>query len=302
MTQQPFLPPEGWYPNPADPEQQRWWDGQAWTEHVAVGAPMAPGAIPPAADAAPAAPGYQQPQPYQPTPPGYQPYEATPPGYQGYQGYQPQQPPQQPAYPGYANHPGYPAPVERGVLPDGARVAGWWWRVLARTLDSWLVWIPASLIGLPQWRVIWNTYRTYFDQIQAAADAGQPTPSFQFAQEGAYLRAFLILVIIYAVTSAVYEVLMLKLCSATVGKLICGLRVRPWQQRGPLSWRSVCLRVVTFQLPAGIPSVGGIYVLIDELFPLWDSHKQALHDKAAGTAVVKRRDAEIVTGPGGFGL
>src|SRR4029079_10160993 len=42
MTQFPALPPEGWYPNTDNTEQQRWWDGQAWTEHVAVGAPITP--------------------------------------------------------------------------------------------------------------------------------------------------------------------------------------------------------------------------------------------------------------------
>jgi hypothetical protein len=25
--------PAGWYPDPSDASQQRWWDGNAWTEH-----------------------------------------------------------------------------------------------------------------------------------------------------------------------------------------------------------------------------------------------------------------------------
>ncbi|MGH7293261.1 MAG: DUF2510 domain-containing protein, partial [Myxococcota bacterium] len=25
----------GWYPDPIDRTVQRWWDGNAWTEHVA---------------------------------------------------------------------------------------------------------------------------------------------------------------------------------------------------------------------------------------------------------------------------
>ena len=29
----PVTPPEGWYPDPADPSQLRWWDGAAWTSH-----------------------------------------------------------------------------------------------------------------------------------------------------------------------------------------------------------------------------------------------------------------------------
>src|SRR5690348_9051905 len=27
--------PPGWYPNPADATQLRWWDGNAWTDHTA---------------------------------------------------------------------------------------------------------------------------------------------------------------------------------------------------------------------------------------------------------------------------
>lgn len=42
------MPPPGWYPDPVDARAQRWWDGTAWTEHVAypqtamVGAPAGP--------------------------------------------------------------------------------------------------------------------------------------------------------------------------------------------------------------------------------------------------------------------
>jgi hypothetical protein len=28
-------PPAGWFPDPSGSAQQRWWDGQRWTEHVA---------------------------------------------------------------------------------------------------------------------------------------------------------------------------------------------------------------------------------------------------------------------------
>ena len=34
-------PPAGWYPDPQDAEKQRYWDGNAWTEHTADAAPQA---------------------------------------------------------------------------------------------------------------------------------------------------------------------------------------------------------------------------------------------------------------------
>lgn len=35
------LPPAGWYPDPTVPGQQRWWDGQRWSDHRAPGSPAA---------------------------------------------------------------------------------------------------------------------------------------------------------------------------------------------------------------------------------------------------------------------
>lgn len=33
MSNATSLPPAGWYPNEASPGQERWWDGNGWTEH-----------------------------------------------------------------------------------------------------------------------------------------------------------------------------------------------------------------------------------------------------------------------------
>jgi hypothetical protein len=44
MSEENSLPAAGWYPDPADATRIRWWDGQTWTQHVAV----ADGAITPA--------------------------------------------------------------------------------------------------------------------------------------------------------------------------------------------------------------------------------------------------------------
>lgn len=36
MSEEISLPAAGWYPDPADASRIRWWDGQTWTQHVAV--------------------------------------------------------------------------------------------------------------------------------------------------------------------------------------------------------------------------------------------------------------------------
>ena len=48
------LPPPGWYQDPADPDQHRWWDGARWSD---------PPPVPPRSD----------PPPVLPMPPGYRP-------------------------------------------------------------------------------------------------------------------------------------------------------------------------------------------------------------------------------------
>lgn len=35
----------GWYPDPANPDAARWWDGTAWTQHVRAGSPPPPAAV-----------------------------------------------------------------------------------------------------------------------------------------------------------------------------------------------------------------------------------------------------------------
>jgi hypothetical protein len=42
----PALPPAGWFPNPDDPSELRWWDGTAWTEHTAPPTAVVPANAP----------------------------------------------------------------------------------------------------------------------------------------------------------------------------------------------------------------------------------------------------------------
>lgn len=48
-----LLPPAGWYPNPDNPNQQRYWDGGQWTEHLHVPVPVATPAFPAVAEPTP---------------------------------------------------------------------------------------------------------------------------------------------------------------------------------------------------------------------------------------------------------
>lgn len=72
MDDTPTWPP-GWFPDPTGRHDHRWWDGAAWTAHVAdagvagldplEGGPRAPVAAAPAAAAAPVTPGAARTEP-----------------------------------------------------------------------------------------------------------------------------------------------------------------------------------------------------------------------------------------------
>lgn len=55
-------------------------------------------------------------------------------------------------------------------------------------------------------------------------------------------------------------------------------------------WHHALLRAFVGQAVLGGITFG-IYTLLDYLWPLWDRHGQSLHDKVAGTYVVKRKEA-----------
>ena len=88
-----------------------------------------------------------------------------------------------------------------------------------------------------------------------------------------------------------YHVVFLRWKAATVGKLICGLRVVP-VDRGrfteTLGWNTVGIRSA-FRVMPGITSVLTLFVLLDSLFPLWHPKRQAIHDLAAKTQVIRPR-------------
>jgi uncharacterized RDD family membrane protein YckC len=180
------------------------------------------------------------------------------------------------------------------TTPDGVPLAGWWQRVGALVLDSILLGIVGAIVALPWIRDVWHTYADWFDDALRTSSDGTSSSSIDTAQlQRDLIKPLAIIGAINLALGFVYNVTFLMWKQATPGKLMLGLRVRLRETPGPMPIGTVLLRWVG-QYAVGIiglvpfvGSIGGIYSLLNYLWPLWDDKNQALHDKVAKTNVVR---------------
>lgn len=296
MTQ----PASGWYEDPRDTNQLRYFDGVVWTDHVR------PRSIPTASTPAmPPAPGADTPAwppqygydarggqgVQQVTPPGQQPPAY---GQQGQYGQQQGQYTQQPwnSQP-WATGPFGAAGVAqgKGMTQDGDVYSGWWRRVGASLLDGLIVGVVSSALTFLLFGSQINEITAWFEAVMDAAAEGDTNAVDSVAMP---TQALLVIGLFNVVLTFLYEALQLKWFGRTIGKRAVDISVRPAAQRGPLSWGQVLLRMLVKSGPGVLGNVvsflstfTALFALLDVLWPLWDPRKQALHDKAAGTVVVR---------------
>lgn len=297
--------PAGWYDDPQDPSALRYWDGVEWTRHTSPkqrpGMEQAGG-------------GQQQGQGTQGAPqgggqhggwgqPGHQGQ-----GQQGSPGYGQPGPYGQPGQQGYPTYPGYGqggGPMSGGYgpgygpavpsTPDGQRLAGWWARAGARIIDAIIVGVLVAVLGLTVVSPgLVEAYSSWMEDIFASFETMEPgtaPPEMPAEIQSGMAR----LSIFSAVLAVAYEALLLRFFNATLGKLALGLRVRLREQPGQLPWVAAIVRTLVANVNSvlgWVPFVGVLtlpFTLLNYLWPLWDDKKQALHDKAARTNVVKAR-------------
>jgi uncharacterized RDD family membrane protein YckC len=269
--------PPGWHPDPAgqqpgQPPQLRWWDGTQWTDHLAPAQPQQP------------APTVGWGQVGQPTPQGTQPYAGQP----------------------YAPVAGLDVPT----TPDGQRLAGWWWRVLAYVIDGLVIGVAGSVVSFPAQAGMQDDLRVLQDEMQRRLDANPDDTGalgdYFHGMVDVFHDHALALSLPGIVIGALYFGILLRWKGATLGMLATGLRVRLRERPGQLPWSTVVVRVTVQVLIYNVLLMVGllsgslallgllvaaltIFQFLNYLWPLWDSKKQALHDKAARTNVVKVR-------------
>jgi uncharacterized RDD family membrane protein YckC len=285
--------PSGWYDDPQDPSQLRYWDGVIWSNHVTpkvsptveqsnIGMPygVTPAASRPEGSGSHGATGPLV------APGGHVPPEQGP-------GHQPGG-----QWPAYGQHPGQLPQDQLGwqsyppkpTTPDGVVLSGWWKRVLARILDDIIIWFVALPLTFAPMKTVVDIFGDYFRQAMAAAEAGSSTLPDQPTAElaGPILQVTLIMLAVYLV----YEIAFLTLTGATLGKRIVGISVRLRDKPGPPPLGAVLKRTAVKEggnLVGSVPViglVGSLFSLVNVLWPLWDDKKQAIHDKVGATNVV----------------
>jgi uncharacterized RDD family membrane protein YckC len=179
--------------------------------------------------------------------------------------------------------------VQATTTADGVRLASWWWRALAVVIDYMITTAIVTAITFPVWRSMYAAMVNYFNTALDAQRTGVTPPTLN-PTDLISSSSQLILTLVTVGVGMVYYVGFLRWKSATPGKLACGLRVVPVDRGlhpGPLPWDSIVIRSAIWVLPT-ISSLLRLFTVVDVLFPLWNPKRQALHDIAARTQVIRR--------------
>jgi uncharacterized RDD family membrane protein YckC len=100
-------------------------------------------------------------------------------------------------------------------------------------------------------------------------------------------RTFAGALVSLVMAGAYYAVLNGSELGQTFGKRAMGIQVRDASGAGgTIGVQRAALRYVTVGLFRVVPFFG-LFTLLDGLWPLWDRRRQALHDKIAGSVVVR---------------
>lgn len=179
------------------------------------------------------------------------------------------------------------------ATPDGQPLAEWWHRVGAALLDG-VILMPVMFLAMaPVIMLQWDALAREFRESMRAAEAGVPAPAPAVLEAGS--PTMIMLTAVTVLVSATYTLGFWRYKQATPGKMVLGLRLRRRDTPGPMPWSTMLIRyaVVSFAgFTYGLPWLYWLLtvaLIVNYLWPLWDSKNQAIHDKLAKTNVVRVR-------------
>lgn len=250
----------GWYPDPADPAQDRYWDGGTWTHNVR-----------PRPDEPQHARHHRAPGEHHGRALAAQPHE----GPREYQAGD--------SIPRYA--PNVPQPIVR-TTSSGQPLASVGQRALGWFLDYLLVRLLILVTTQPFAADITRGTQELIDALIRSLQTGEVRPdilaSFPWQSYFAVFGLSLLVTLLYFLITY-------RFGAASLGQRMMGLRIVTESGSGEaqLPWSAAIVR----SLMRSIFSLVGLLNIIDLLWPLWDDKVQTLHDKVAKTQVIARRQA-----------
>jgi len=201
-----------------------------------------------------------------------------------------------PGQPGY----GRPAPARPGLGAAARRdpaLASPWQRLAAQTIDWIIILVVSVFVFWSQLSVVWREVQAITGRYpdltapgaQAAINSVSSNPANQHALLYWFLGIFGLALAYYWVQQAAW--------GATIGKRAMGMRVVRAADRSRIGVLAAGIRTVAFLVgPAvflllvyPVNVIGGILWAADAGLPLLDLRAQSLHDKLAGTVVVRQR-------------
>jgi uncharacterized RDD family membrane protein YckC len=190
----------------------------------------------------------------------------------------------------------YSGPGER-LGPTGTPYASFWRRLGGYLIDSLILAIPTMLITLP---LLLGPLRDLVDELQALdpntldpqSPLYDPNALTDLIFDGNLWTTFIWIGVLSLLIQGVYWIVAIGSFGRTLGGAAVGIRAVDANGAIP-GYGRASLR---FAVPAGaqligfIPFVGFLGTLLQlliYLWILWDPNRQGLHDKAAGTYVVR---------------
>jgi uncharacterized RDD family membrane protein YckC len=161
--------------------------------------------------------------------------------------------------------------VSRG---DTGIYAGFWLRVVAAIIDGLILGIPFGIV----------VFLTIASAIPTLVRYGNQPPNPMVIVMAVLPRIFFILVLVLAASWLYWAAMESSEWQATLGKKALGLYVTDLSGSrlsfGKASGRFFAGRGISF-----VPSIGGLYWLVDCIMAGFTEKKQALHDMIAGCLV-----------------
>jgi uncharacterized RDD family membrane protein YckC len=178
-------------------------------------------------------------------------------------------------------------------------LAEWWRRLLGWLIDSTIISVLTAATWIPIVHAYVRNYRTMIN------NPDMDIPSLQ-AVTPHVIDLGMLSAIASACIAVTYYWLLTALCGATIGKRALGIRVAASAGRARAGQRAALIRAMVFVVGGAIIPLFAIslyvnflfafaaplsflpvFFVVDNLWLLGDRQRQCLHDKAAGTVVVK---------------